>query len=236
VQLRGKVQRDRNQTRAKILEAVGRLLVRAGFRSVGVNAIAREAGVDKVLIYRYFGGLPELLTTFAQETGFWPDLPELLGEAAANPAQLNPDEQAKMMLLAFGRALRRRPDTLEILRWELLERNELTDALAKYREEQSAAFFHDFDGLGEIDVRAIASLLAAGQTYLALRARNCEIYNGIDLASEDGWSRIDRAASFLVDAAFAQRTVAKPALASQAKGNFAGRAKKPNRGTRNQKE
>ena len=74
------MQKDREQTRARILQAVGRLLAESGFRELGVNAIAREAGVDKVLIYRYFGGMPELLRTFAEEGDFWPQLSELAGE------------------------------------------------------------------------------------------------------------------------------------------------------------
>jgi AcrR family transcriptional regulator len=53
--------RDRAATEERILTAVGEVLARDGFAAIGVNAIARQAGVDKVLIYRYFGGLPELL-------------------------------------------------------------------------------------------------------------------------------------------------------------------------------
>ena len=53
--------RDRAVTEERMLAAVGEVLARDGFHAVGINAIAREAGVDKVLIYRYFGGLGELL-------------------------------------------------------------------------------------------------------------------------------------------------------------------------------
>ena len=55
--------RDRAATEERILTAVGEVLARDGFAAIGVNAIAKQAGVDKVLIYRYFGGLPELLRT-----------------------------------------------------------------------------------------------------------------------------------------------------------------------------
>ena len=62
---------------------------------VGVNAIAREAGVDKVLIYRYFGGLPELLRQWGASGRFWPSVDELLGDDAERDARA-----------AGGRALR----------------------------------------------------------------------------------------------------------------------------------
>ncbi len=196
--------RDRQATRKGILEAVGRLLARSALREVGINAIAREAGVDKVLIYRYFGGLPELLKAFAEESDFWPDVAELTRELDRPAGQLLPAERAKALALAFGRALRRRPLTQEIMRWELLERNELTDALARYREEQGDELFQYFDEAQDLDVRAIGSLIAAGQTYLILRSHSADVYNGLHLKSEEDWLRIERAAGFLLDAAFAQ--------------------------------
>jgi AcrR family transcriptional regulator len=200
------VQRNREQTRAGILDAVGHLLARSGFNKLGINAIAREAGVDKVLIYRYFGGLPELLKAFAEETDFWPDFPELMREAKQPLGQMTEAERAKLLVTAFGRALRRRPLTQEIMRWELLERNELTDAMARHREGQSIKLFQTFEGLEDVDVRALASLLAAGQTYLILRSKTVDVYNGLFLNAEEDWARIERAASFVVDAAFAKKS------------------------------
>ena len=206
------MQKDREQTRTRILEAVGRLLAQSGFRELGVNSIAREAGVDKVLIYRYFGGLTELLKAFADDGDFWPGLPEMAHEAGQHPADLTEAERAKFLLLAFGRALRKRPLTQEIMRWELLERNELTDALARHREKQAASLFEALDPTDELDLQAIGSLLAAGQTYLILRSKTVDVYNGLQLNSEEDWARIERAASFLVDAAFAMKEEAKSAI------------------------
>ena len=71
--------RDREATEARILNAVGEVLARDGFGAIGVNAIAKQAGVDKVLIYRYFGGLPELLAEWGRSGRFWPRVDELLG-------------------------------------------------------------------------------------------------------------------------------------------------------------
>ncbi|MDZ7592579.1 MAG: helix-turn-helix domain-containing protein [Rubrivivax sp.] len=51
---------------------VGMVLARDGFGAVGVNAIARQAGVDKVLTYRHFGGLPERLRAWGERGPFWP--------------------------------------------------------------------------------------------------------------------------------------------------------------------
>jgi AcrR family transcriptional regulator len=199
-----RVQRNREETRAAILAAVGQLLAKSGFKQIGINAVAREAGVDKVLIYRYFGGLPELLKAFAEESDFWPGIPELMSETGEIAADATAVERAKQIMLAFGRAIRKRPLTQEIMRWELQERNELTEMLARYREEQSAKLFEQFEVFAGVDIRAIASLLAAGQTYLILRSKCADIYNGLSLHSEADWARLEAAVCSMIDAVFAR--------------------------------
>lgn len=56
--------KNREQTEEKILEAVGSIIENQGFEKVGINAIAMEAGVSKMLIYRYFGGVEELIAQY----------------------------------------------------------------------------------------------------------------------------------------------------------------------------
>ncbi len=194
--------RNSQQTRKKIIAAVGRLLSRSGFRNLGVNAIAREAGVDKVLIYRYFGGIQELLRAYAEEGDFWPTAEELLAGFRGQLPPSNADLAAKL-LIEFGRALRRRPITQEIMRWELLERNELTDALAHYREEQGMKLIRMIRNARGVDLQALGSLLSAGQTYLILRSKTAAVYNGLELDSDREWKRIEKNIRHLVRLAFA---------------------------------
>jgi len=198
--------RDSQQTRRRILDAVGKLLAASGFQNVGINAIARQAQVDKVLIYRYFGSLPELLKAFAAESDFWPKADEL---RAAADAESPPDRVASAACLqvAFGRALRSRPLTQEILRWELLERNELTEAIAQHREQEGTAIIDSLETPDGPDVRAIGTLLSAGLSYLILRSKTASVYNGLRLDSEEDWERIERAAGFLVKASFQRPSV-----------------------------
>lgn len=192
--------RDRAQTEEQILAAVGRLLATSGFQDVGVNAVAREAGVDKVLIYRYFGKMPDLLRAFARRGEHWPSDAELLGEdPPREPAAL-----AAHVLVRFGRAIRERPETQAIMRHELSERNPLTDALAEAREEQAIRLLSRFGELGP-DAPAIGALLASGLTYLALRANTADNYNGVNLRSAEGWQELERAVARVVAAVFSAR-------------------------------
>jgi AcrR family transcriptional regulator len=71
--------RNRQLTEKRILDAAHALLAGDGFENWGVNEVARRAGTDKVLIYRYYNSLDGLLTAVIQSTDFWPD-PALLPE------------------------------------------------------------------------------------------------------------------------------------------------------------
>jgi hypothetical protein len=84
------------------------------------------------------------------------------------------------------------------MRWEILERNELTDALANYREGQSMKLLSLFRDQGSADVQAIAALLGAGQTYLLLRAKTADVYNGLQLKKDQDWKRVEEAIRLLV--------------------------------------
>lgn len=45
------------ETEKRLLEAVSKIIEEEGFTQIGINRIAKKAQCDKVLIYRYFGGL-----------------------------------------------------------------------------------------------------------------------------------------------------------------------------------
>jgi len=186
--------RDREATRRRILGAVGELLAAEGFRALGINAIARRARADKALIYRYFGGLPELLAAYAEEGDFWWKVDDMLGAQLRPPAH---DTLAGWIALVFRRhvaALRARPETLEIMAWETIERNELTSALAAVRETRSLAVMQALTGRfavpAQFDAAAFGALIGAATNYLLIRARGIRVFQGIDLGKRGGWERM----------------------------------------------
>src|SRR5512147_3274157 len=98
--------RNRKATEQKILKAVGTLLAREGFRTFGINAVARQARIDKVLIYRYFGGMPELLRAYAKAGSYWPTIEEVAGGDPGRLRGLPPQEAVAALLCNFARAIR----------------------------------------------------------------------------------------------------------------------------------
>jgi len=189
-------ERNREHTRERIVNAVGQVLARDGFGGIGVNAIAKQAGVDKVLIYRYFGGLPELLATWGRSGSFWPSIDELLGSDPHAFMALPAAERFARFMEHFIDSLRARPLTLEVLAAEVLERNELTAILEEQRETwgaQASQLLGAADLAQRPELRGLALLLVAGVQYLLVRSRKIRIFGGVDLRSDEGWDELKAA-------------------------------------------
>lgn len=199
--------RDRAATEERILAAVGQVLAREGFGGIGVNAIAREAGVDKVLIYRYFGGLPELLRQWGASGRFWPRVADLLREQPELPA-LPVEERYLRFFSHFIDELRRRPLTLEVMAAEVQERNELTAILEAEREawgEEAARVLGGPEFAQQPHLGVVTTLLVAGVQMLLLRSRRIRIFGGIDLHSDEGWGQVKSALAALAVQLFSAR-------------------------------
>lgn len=185
--------RDREQTTARIMAAVGEALSAEGFAGIGVNSVARRAGVDKVLIYRYFGGLPQLLEAWGRSGAFWPTVNDVLGPERDTFLALPLAERYCRFLEHFIDALRARPLTLEVLAQELIERNELTAILESEREawgREAATVLGGDDYAHVPGAQGITILLLAGVEYLLLASRKIRVFGGFDLRSDDGWSAL----------------------------------------------
>ena len=185
--------RDREATKTRILGAVGVVLARDGFGAVGVNAIAKEAGVDKVLIYRYFGGLPELLREWGTSGRFWPRVAELLGADPEAFHRLDAPERYARFFEHFIDALRERPLTLEILAAEIVERNDLTAILESEREawgEEASRLLAAGEFARRPALRGLTLLLVAGVQYLLVRSRTIRLFGGLDIRSDRDWATL----------------------------------------------
>jgi len=188
--------RNKTATRTKLIEAVITILRTRGFENLGINAAAEEAGVSKVLIYRYFGDLDGLYGAVADQ------LDMLKGEAILEAFQRDPKlplrERVKGAFLAARRNLAADELTMQLMIQELSHENALTRALAEARERQGIALTRRLSQAldDELDFEALLSLASSSIYYLTLRSRSVRYYNGIDIQSEAGWERL---CGFLAD-------------------------------------
>ncbi len=200
--------RDREATEARLLAAVGTVLARDGFAALGVNAVAKEAGVDKVLIYRYFGGLPELLRQWGASGQFWPRVSDLLGDASKAFLALPAAERYARFFEHFIDALRDRPLTLEILAAELVVRNELTVILESERQtwgEEASRVLGGKEFAAHPELQGLTLLLIAGTQYLLLRSLKTRVFGAIDITTDAGWAELKAAIRAMATATFRRR-------------------------------
>lgn len=195
--------RNRAQTETRLRQAVKDVLVEGGFGALNASAIARRAGVDKMLIYRYFGDLSGLIRQIAFGPDFFPTFEELCGGRSAERMRaLKVSERTAIVLGNNARLLRDRPVVLELMIWEMVERNEFTAIMEDAREELGLRIMRDLyaDVADKALLGAVSAVLSAGATYLVLRARKIRWYAGVDLKSNDGWAEIEGAIRALASA------------------------------------
>lgn len=197
--------KDSQETRDRLVAAVGQLLAREGFQRIGVNAVAREAGVDKVLIYRYFDGIKDLVMAFCRTEGFWPTGREIMGTDPDSFSRLPFAQQVADSAINFLRALRQRPLAREVLAWRFLVRNELTEALDQVRQDSWLQVLRHVQApeRGAFgDAVAFQAVLGAAVNHLGARSDKLESFAGIDLTDESGWQRIESMIRSLCEAQF----------------------------------
>ena len=186
--------------RARVLAALSAIIVRDGLSGVGVNALAREAGCDKVLIYRYFGDLEGVYQEFAEGHDFWWTVDELIRDI--DPARLSLTRAMQIVMRRHAEAIRRRPTTLAILASELTARSSLVVALEEVRERRTldlmAWIGQRFELPATVDLPAVSMLLGVALNYLAVRARDVKVMSGVPLGAAADWERIFAAMDTLI--------------------------------------
>ena len=200
--LKGRVKRKRDAegTRERLLSALARILLRDGLAAVGINSLAREAGCDKVLIYRYFGDLDGVYGAFAESRDFWWTVAEMTAGLGANSSVR---DMLKTLLRRHAVAIRARPVTLAVLAAETAERTPLVIALESVRERR-ALELSEWVGAKlklppRVDLAAIVLLISSALTYLAVRAGKIRVMSGVLIRSDEDWRRLLAACDALVD-------------------------------------
>jgi AcrR family transcriptional regulator len=191
--------RDRFATRAAIIESAAEIIAAKGVGDLGINALADAAHCDKVLIYRYFGGLDGVLEALGAERMLWP-APELTdgNDGAASLA-----EAVEVMLLEEWAALAGGALMLGASAAEVTGANSLGEATAQQRAGRHAAVVAALREKHRVppyvDLPALVEILSASLTLFALRAahakdhaRGDSVPRAFDPDTPAGWRRIEK--------------------------------------------
>lgn len=188
--------KDRILTEKKLLDAVGDIITEEGFEKVGVNAVAKKAGISKMLIYRYFGGIDELIAKYILHHDYWINID-------SHPSiSENVGEYLKQMFRKQITQLREDITLKRLYRWELSSKNPITKQLREKRESNGCMLINTISELThspQKEVASLASVLSTSISYLVLMEELAPTYNGIELQSDKGWEQIAKGIDLIID-------------------------------------
>lgn len=192
-------------SREAFLLALERLLSRSDSSAPGINAVAREAALNKVLIYRYFGTWDGLLEAFAQRVNPWRDLRRAASQGFAEGRWARLPDFMKWLFRAYLDALFDSRLLQNILIRSLRSRDPLQLAMEKDREEEGRALLVSaasvFPESVLDDPAAATALLIGGITWLVTSGTQVGVFSGLIFQGPhaDARERLGRAIDAWVD-------------------------------------
>ena len=198
--------RDKDRTKNKMIQAVGKVLLKKGYTGLNASTIAKEAEVDKRLVWTYFGGLDPLVAAYISRRDFWKftatdSINDLLGtNNGIKKEQVSDLLKSQFETLLYDNVLQR------IIHWELSENKSFLRNISNQREAIGEELFkhiaHQFNNETK-QIRAITALLIGGIYYLALHGKvNGSLFCGLDINKEEDKLLINKTIEEIIAFAF----------------------------------
>ncbi|WP_042118314.1 TetR/AcrR family transcriptional regulator [Rhizobium etli] len=192
--------RDRGATERALLAAAKGLLAEEGFQNFGINAVARRAGCDKQLIYRYYGGLDGLVEAIGADLGTW--VRDRIPEDTGGMFMLTYGDLMERLALLLLDALKNDPLMRRILAWEISENTEQVRRLSEARSKALALWLDRMRGSlappKGLDAAAVNAVVIAAIQHLVLSGAAGGRCAGLSLKTSKDWEKAATALKRLV--------------------------------------
>jgi len=198
--------KDKELSKKRLLDAVGEIIRKEGFRSLNVSKVAKMAELDRKLIYRYFRNLDGLIEAYIVQHDYWVSFAEHFKELLASDEEPDTAVLITKILQDQFRYFLKEENMQYLVLMELTQNIEILQSIHHVREWIGQQIFErtdpHFDG-GPVNFRAISALLVGGIYYIILHARfNGSQFADVDVASEKGRADLLRAIAQVVAWAF----------------------------------
>ena len=183
--------RNRAATEQAILDAAKRLLAEEGFQNFGINAVARGAGCDKQLIYRYYGGLDGLVEAIGTDLGSW--VTDRIPDDTGGMFLLTYGDLMERLSMLFLDALRADPLMRRIVAWEVSENSEQVRRLSEARSKALAGWIERMRGSlappKGVDAQAVNAMIFAAIQHIVLASAVSDQCSGLALKNGRDWEK-----------------------------------------------
>jgi len=203
--------RDKERTKVKMIQAVGKVLLKKGYTGLNASSIAKEAGIDKSLVWTYFGSLDKLVEEYIAQRDFWKyKAADSINNMLTFKDGIKEEYMSGLLQFQFQSLL---DDEIlqRIMLWGISEKKDFLRHISDERELIGEEVFKIVDPQfknSDIDIRGILAIIVAGIYYLVLHGKtNGSLFCGIDLNTADGEDRIKESISQIISMAY-KKTVA----------------------------
>jgi AcrR family transcriptional regulator len=198
--------KDKEQTKRKLIQAVGEIMKTEGFSNLKISKIAKKAEVDRKLIYRYFGNLNYLIEAYVVENDYWMAFSDQMKEMLNQTSYASSKGLITAILQNQFKFFISQKEMQRLILWELSVDNPLMRSIHNARESMGHKFLELTDehfGNSNVNFRAVSALLVGGIYYTILHTvYNVGDFSGMDINSEAGNDEILKAIAQIVDWAY----------------------------------
>lgn len=186
--------KDKARTMDRLITAVGKVIQKKGYGALSAANVAFESGLNKQLVWTYFGGIDNLVKEYIYQRDFWKQAAKQVVENLLKSPETIGRHEVSSLLQNQLEIVLKDMALQKIIHWELGEKNKILRKVADEREEIGEQLFNvilpDFSNSG-VDLRARLALIIGGIYYLSIHATtNGSTFCGIDLNLEEGKERI----------------------------------------------
>lgn len=179
----------------RLIDAVGAIIKNKGYKGLGLNAIAKEADVSKILIHRYFGGVDQLIEAYVLKNDYW--IARNTEVDTSTSGEIDRENLKKLvsdLLRGHFEYFYSHEEMRSIILWEITERTNLLNSVSHLREDLGKLLIDKatpmFEGSGK-SIKGVTAILVSAIYYMVLHAKKNEsTICGIDINSVEGQREI----------------------------------------------
>jgi len=201
--------KNKAETMQRLIDAVGRIIKNKGYKGLGLNAIAKEADVSKILIHRYFGSVDGLVEAYVIGNDYWvAKIKDVKIEADGGMDRDALKKAITELLQNHFNYFYHHEAMRSIILWEITERTALLNSISQLREEvggvlieQAIPIFNN----SKKSLTGVTAIIVSGIYYMVLHAKkNDSTICGVDINSKEGQKEILNTIAQIIDWTFAE--------------------------------
>lgn len=199
--------RDIEETKRKILKAVGELFVEQGMKGLNIANIARRAGIDRTNVYRIFGkDVKVIIEAYIVQKDYWLKFFEKINKEVTEKNHQNAIDLIIDVLQNQWRYFSSDRQMQQLILWELSGDSNLMRSIHNTRELMSEPILELADKHfieTAVKFRPIAVLLLGGIYYANIHSiSNGNMMCGIDVKSVEGQVDLMKAIQQIIEWTF----------------------------------